>query len=310
MQKLLKKYGLLIVSLFFILVIILICIIMKTSINKYKGNISDRDAQINNLQASLTKIGELQTGYVVNKAVRAGEQITAADIQVVDVPVKLGLNAETSSKDMASKFFRVSMAEGTVITKEDVVAQKTDDTSRYFDAVVDDLPIGIKVGDFVDIRITFPMGEDFIAIPHKKVEALNTGIAKLVLNETEIYAYQSMLVDKAMYPGTKMYAVQYFDAGAQPTAEVYYPLNNNIAAIAAINPNLLELVKQQMIDKRTQLEAVMNGGSTTKTEEQLKEIDMTIARSRETISNNMVQSQRQLDQRLQTEQLAAKQVNK
>ena len=310
MQKLFKQYGIIIVAAFFVLVIALLCVVGAMSISKYKGNVLERDTQIKNLESSLLNIGDIQTGYVVKKAVRAGEKITVEAIQEVDVPVKLGLNIATGKKELIDSYFRISLAEGTVITREDVIKQKMDNTYRYFDLVIDESPIGVKAGEYLDIRITFSFGEDFIAISHKKVEEINSGIMKVVLNESEIYAYQSMLIDKAMYPGTKIYAVKYFDGGAQPTAEVYYPLNTNLAELSALNPNLLELVKQEMIAKRTQIDNLMGGGVKTKDEKELEKITGLIQDTRELINKSILQSQKALDKRLETEKKAAQQANK
>lgn len=314
MGRLFKKHGILIVSAFFTLVVIMVSLVSLISVNKYKKEVTLRDTQIQNLDATLTDIGEVQTGYVVKKAVRAGEKITSENIaevvEPVSVPVKLGLNVVTTQEGIMDKFFRASLTEGTIITNDDLVASKIDNTARYFDLVIDEMPIGIVVGDYIDIRITFPYSQDFIAIAHKKIEQINSGIAKVVLNENEIYAYQSMLMDKAVYAGTKIYAVKYFDAGAQQVAEVYYPLNTNLAELSAMNPNLLELVKQEMIAKRAQLDGLMSGGLDENDAIQAEKLQTQIELIRDGINRNITQSQADLNRRIEQQQIAdAQQAN-
>ena len=80
MGKILKKWGILIVSLFFIAVIAVLCILGMSSINKYKATIDTQNQQISNLESSLTEIGPLITGYVVTRDVRPGERITEENI--------------------------------------------------------------------------------------------------------------------------------------------------------------------------------------------------------------------------------------
>lgn len=305
MLEVIKKYKTALVAIFLTLIIVLVSIVSFVSVRKYKKELITRDSQIESLDKALTNLGDLQKGYVVTKAVRAGEQIKEDMIQEVDVPVKIGLNVATSKDDILKKYFKIGLTEGTIITKNNIVSEKIDNTYRYFDMVIDEQPIGLKVGDYVDIRITFPYGEDFIAIPHKKVEEINSGIMKVVLNESQIYAYQSMLVDKAIYAGTKIYAVQYVDGGAQASAEVYYPLNKNIAEVSALNPNLLELVKQEMIAKRAQVDNIMGGSVDTKDERELENINREIIKTRELINKSIVDSQRMLDRRLEEERIAA-----
>lgn len=309
MLKLFKKHSTIIVSILFIILIVFLCAVGLMSVNKYRGEVGSRNTQIKNLEESLLNIGELQTGYVTKQSVRAGEKITEDLIQAVDVPVKLGLNVATSEDELLDKFFRISLTEGTVITKEDVLKEKMDNTFRYFDMVIDENPIGVKVGDFIDVRITFPFGEDFIAIAHKKIEEINSGVMKVVLDEDEIYAYQSMLIDKAMYKGSKIYAVVYYDAGAQPNAEVYYPLNRNLAELSSLNPNLLELVKQEMLAKRDQVDNLMGGGLNKKSEEELEKITNAIEQTRNEINKNISVSQRELDRRLEAERREAERAN-
>lgn len=309
MVKLFKKHGILIVSAFFILLIVMIVLVSLVSVNKYKKEVGLRDTQIQTLDASLTNLGDIQPGYVVKKGVRAGEKITSENmeelLQEVDVPVKLGLNIPTTKEDYIGKYFRISLVEGTVLTTDNLLDQKLDNTSRYFDLVIDELPIGLSVGDYVDVRITFPFSQDFIAISHKKVEEINGTTPKLVLGESEIYAYQSMLMDKALYAGTKIYAVKYIDAGAQQTAEVYYPLNKNLAELSSMNPNLLELVKQEMLAKRAQVDNLMGGGLDSGDERDLEKLTSQIGIIRDGITNAMTNSQTELDRRLEAERQAA-----
>lgn len=305
MIRLIKRYGIILVSIFFIIVIVLLCLIGLMSINKYKGDVMARDSQIHKLEESLFNIGDVQKGFVVKQTVRAGEKITEEVLEEVDVPIKLGLNLITNKNDIIDKYFRVSLGDGTVLTTDDIVEKKIDNTFRYFDTVIDELPIGLRTGDYVDIRIAFPFGEDFIAISHKRVEELNTGIMKLILSESEIYTYQSMLVDKALYEGTKIYAVEYIDAGSQAVAEVYYPLNKNLSELSSMNPNLLELVKQEMILKRNQIDELMGGGVETKDEKELQRVTTEISRARDNINKSISNSQKELERRLEVERKEA-----
>ena len=198
-----------------------------SSINKYKATIDTQNQQISNLESSLTEIGPLITGYVVTRDVRPGERITEENIDEllyeVSVPEKLTLqlvgdNDEgvedtviQSKSELMNMYFKIGLREGTVITLEDVIAEDIEDSWRYYDLILDDSPVGIQAGDYVDIRISFPFGEDFIAISHKKIEEINTGVLKLILDEQEILTYNSMLLDKALYGGVNIYAVEYVD---------------------------------------------------------------------------------------------------
>lgn len=309
MDRIFKKYGIWILSGLFTSILIFVLIFSFISVRKYKNEVKLRDTQIQSLDQTLNSLGDIQTGYVLSQSVRGNEKIDEDNIDTlvveVDIPVKMGLNVITSREDLLGKHFRTSLKEGSLLTTDNMVDEKIDSTDRYFDLVIDEIPIGIQVGDHIDVRITFPFSQDFIAIANKRVEEINSGILKVVLSESEIYAYQSMLTDKALYSGTKIYAVKYYDAGAQPTAEVYYPLNKNLAEISSLNPNLLELVKQEMIAKRTEIDSNLGGGLDTKDEVELERIQGQIESIRENISRSISDSQTDLARRLQEEAIQA-----
>lgn len=309
MLGLFRRYGIIIVAVFFVVVIALLCILGMASLNKYKSGIDIRNVQIKDLESVLFDIGDIKNGYVLNQSVRAGEKITDELLQDVSIPDKLGVKVVSDREEIVGKYFRISLEEGTILTKDTILERRMDDTFRYYDLITDELPIGIEKGDYIDVRIAFPFGEDFIAISHKRVEEINSGIIKVILNESEIYAYQSMLLDKAIYRGSKIYAVEYIDAGAQAVAEVYYPLNKNLAELSEMNPNLLELVKQKMILKRSQVDSIVGGGVETKSEEDLERISQEISRIRSTMSTNILNSQRDLDRRLEQERREAENLN-
>lgn len=326
MGKLFKRWGILIVSIFFILVIAVLSVLGISSINKYKATIESQNQEIANLEASLTDIGPLTTGFVVNRAVRAGEEITEDNIDEivteVSVPSKLNLgltsddmNGTNTSiienrSDLLNKYFKIGLAEGTVITVEDIVETKIDNTWRYFDLILDESPVGITAGDYIDVRISFPFGEDFIAMSHKKIEEINSGVIKIIVDEHDIMSYNSMLMDKALYSGVKVYAVKYVDGGAQASAENFYPIQSNISEITVLDPNILEDVKQEMILKRQVLDNALGGTVDTKTEQELARVQSAIEQARNNSSRDIASAQKELERRLEAEAKEAERASK
>lgn len=301
MGKFFKKWGLLVVSLFFMCIIVVLTLLGFGSVSKYKKAVGELNGQVMSLESSLNDIGPLVTGYVTTANVRAGEEITEDKIMAVSVPEKLSLEVYTSPDEILGRYFKIALKESTVITKEDVIEEKLDNTWRYYDMVLDETPIGIVAGDYIDIRISFPFGEDFIAISHKKVEEINSGILKLVVNEYDLMAYNSMLLDKALYSGAKIYAIKYIDGGAQAGAEKFYPVQQNLSLISKLDPNILEEVKQEMILKRQVLDNAIGGTIDTKTEQELDRVKYNIEATRSAINNNLVSAQKELEQRLEME---------
>ena len=298
MGRLFKKWGILIISVFFILVFVILGALSMVTINKYKDALEDRDSQIYKLEASLNNIGPLTTGFVVTKDVRAGELIEEDYITAVDIPEVIGRNISTSIDDLVGKYYRISLSEGTVLTKEDVVSEVIDNTERKYDLILEDLPIGLEVGDYIDVRIRFPYGQDFVAMSNKKVIDINSGVPKIYVSEADILAYNSMLLDTVMHNGV-MYALEYKDAGSQAGAEVFYPVNNDIASLIEINPNILEIVRDKMKLERKVLDNAMGGTINEKDERELDRLMQQYTQVQNQLNRTKTQSQTEWQRRME-----------
>ncbi|WP_433946688.1 hypothetical protein [Paenibacillus sp. SN-8-1] len=145
------------------------------------------------------------------------------------------------------------------------MVHESDDTVREFDVVSSTLPIGLKVGDYIDYRLVYPLGEDYIVLSHKRVEELNGKTVKLHLSESEIHQYQAAIVDYylKMQSGSMVYMAKYVEPGAQKQATSYYAVPKNILAIMAADPNIVEKVNAAINNNtRTIIEHGMSGVST------------------------------------------------
>jgi len=97
-------------------------------------------------------------------------------------------------------------------------------------------------GEFVDIRIVFPNGENYIVLSKKQVKALEAAgnILWLWLDETEIHLISSAIIDAYLHPGTKLYAATYVLPETQAAATPFYPPNPDVLALMRTDPNILK----------------------------------------------------------------------
>ncbi|NLG89133.1 MAG: hypothetical protein GX494_07980 [Clostridiaceae bacterium] len=112
-------------------------------------------------------------------------------------------------------------------------------------------------GDYVDIRITFPNGEDYIVISKKRLEALNRAenLVSFRLDETEIHRINSAVIDAYIHPGTKIYVATYILPELQKEAEPYYPVNFDVLELMRNDPNILKKAGDALArEARRQLE--------------------------------------------------------
>ena len=110
----------------------------------------------------------------------------------------------------------------------------------------------------MDIRITFPDGEDYVIAGHKKIVKRIENSILINVNEEEILKMASAEVDKNVYQGTKIYAVLYVK-DYQETAKSDYPVNASVIELGSWDPNLIdEVFNSETANKRVVLETNMN----------------------------------------------------
>ena len=143
---------------------------------------------------------------------------------------------------------KVSMKKNTLITtellsKSDNVV-KDDVRKQEYNMIV--LPMDLATGDYIDIRVMFPNGQDFIVVSKKEVEIPVIGgidsddTIWVNLSEDEILHMSCAIVDSAQVKGAKIYATKYTEAGMQKAATPTYPINESTSKLLETDPNILE----------------------------------------------------------------------
>lgn len=143
---------------------------------------------------------------------------------------------------------KVTMKKNTLITtellsKSDNVVQD-DVRKQEYNMIV--LPMDLETGDYIDIRVMFPNGQDFIVVSKKEVEIPLVGEVDsddtiwVNLSEDEILHMSCAIIDSAQVKGAKMYATKYTEAGMQKAATPTYPINESTSKLLESDPNILE----------------------------------------------------------------------
>ena len=154
---------------------------------------------------------------------------------------------------------KVDMNANTVLTLE--LLEKGDNTvqddvrRQEYNVVV--LPIDLATGDYVDIRLMLPNGQDFIVVSKKEVEIPMVGDTDsettmwVDLSEDEILHMSCAIVDAARVVGAKLYATKYTDPGMQKAATPTYVVNSDTSALLTNNPNILESAMTELSNRYT-----------------------------------------------------------
>lgn len=202
-------------------------------------------SQIATLNANLDAIGPIVTCYTVQSATFPGQEITEDLIVEQSIPSSFKNDSFATIEDLAGLYSKVAITPGTPITKDMVMSEEVIDSLREVDISGNRWPIGLKEGDYVDLRITYPRGEDFIVLSHKRVMSITEQTLKVHMTEEEQQLYQAALVDYYLSRGYggDLYLTKYVEPGIQEDAAVYYSVPSNIEAVCRKDPNIIDLAQ-------------------------------------------------------------------
>lgn len=219
------------------------------------------EQQLKVASATAEALGPMVNCLTVKKDLvgAVGLPIEAKDLDVLPMPEKYVSNLFPRNKDeLIGKYWKIDMHPGTPITTDDIMEEKKDDTDRETDVSLSGLPSGLAVGDYVDVRIMYPKGEDFIVLTHKRVQSINQTVVKIITTERERHFLAGALIDQFINSayGASLYGSKYTDPGIQKEAIVYYNVPANIMTVIASNPNIVDKVldssvSRAMIDNAT-----------------------------------------------------------
>lgn len=199
--------------------------------------------------------------FVLTKDVTAGEELTADMFRAQRVQSEEDLSAAQSltQENLLGKRLKVSLTKGAALSADVVYegAPITDD-ERQVELRELDLPQTLREDEFVDIRIVFPNGEDYLVVGHKRVYRIirddegEVLALQIRLLEEELLRYQAACVDTKTYQDTRLYAVQY-TGEFQSAAQAYYPVNRAVFRLLQWDPNIMELFVVEAEQERREL---------------------------------------------------------
>lgn len=183
------------------------------------------------------------TRYQVNEDEQTGNLYIEQNgekeyLQLDQVPIvaKVNMNANTLiTTDLISR--------GDSRVQDDVRKQE-------YNVVV--LPMDLATGDYIDIRLMLPNGQDFIVVSKKEVEVPVIGSTDsqdtiwVNLSEDETLNMSCAIYDAAQIKGSKLYATKYTEPGMQNAATPTYVVNEYTATLLDSDPNILEQAKNEI----------------------------------------------------------------
>lgn len=151
---------------------------------------------------------------------------------------------ETTQKALIAK---VDMKANTVITSSLIARSDEIDTDdvreQEYNSLV--LPIDLMTGDYIDVRLMLPGGQDFIVVAKKQVtiplvngQYLSDTI-QVKMAEEEILTMSNAIVEAYKIEGSKLYVTKYTEAGIQEASTPTYVVNDEVANLIEADPNIV-----------------------------------------------------------------------
>lgn len=163
---------------------------------------------------------------------------------------------ETTEKPLVAK---IAMKANTVITGTMISVSDEIQTDDYREQTYNmiSLPIDLVTGDYVDVRLMLPNGQDYIVLSKKQVTIPDVNgeyladTIKLSIPEGDLLTLSSAIVEAYQIEGSKLYAIKYTEAGNQkPATETYMPTNDVIQQIQR-NPNIVSEAMKEIKERWT-----------------------------------------------------------
>lgn len=202
------------------------------------------------------------TVWLLAKDLSAGEQLTEECLTScsVKLPHTKTVAFSSDSKKLVGFYAKTALKKGQIITSDLFYEDASlSEQNRYLELSDVRLPESVRKNDLIDVRISFPTGEDYIVLKKQRVLSLlsdETSVygVSLNLSEEDLLRLSSARVDGNLFEGTYLYAVIY-QADFEKAAETTYPVNPQVFTLMQWDPNIVSLYtvdKEQ--EKRLTLE--------------------------------------------------------
>ena len=272
----------------FLIAIIIMAIVFAVLMKKIQTTNEELEA-LKDLQTSVLVAAEdLESGQEITLEedfIRQQVQTTVDPAQVIsdedflwineDGEIEVRLDQETGLELTKTMIMKVGVPAGTIVTKNMITeaSELTQDDERLCEYNMIVLPSQLENGDYVDIRISLPTGENYIVISKERVVATTATGIWLKLSQEQILTLENAIVENYQINGSKLYATMYTETGIQNAAELTYPVSDNIRALIYADPNIVNEAKEaldtryssqeQVVQRNEHIAPLLTGGTSS-----------------------------------------------
>ncbi len=185
--------------------------------------------------------------YVASKPLKSGTVLADSDLAPAEIQrIYIPDDAVVDLGQAIGKVIRCDVTTSTAVTHSLLYDQGNyPDDLRLMEYTVINLPQKLEARQYIDIRIMFPNGLDYIILSKKQVTDLmkttenQPGILWIQADEEEILRMSSAIVDASIVDGAILYALPYVAPDIQNEAVTTYPSNSEVLNLILQNPNIV-----------------------------------------------------------------------
>ena len=210
-----------------------------------------KNSTINNMQMELGKY-KSGTVYVLKNDIKKGETLSNEDIELVKGTFYQNVTLQ-NAEDFIGKILRTDARSGMVLSDCFFSDEEEQNIRTYYIDYIE-IPPNYALGNYIDIRICFPNGEDYLVAGKKRINDMDEVGVYINLSPEEALYMSSARTDCTIYDVTRIYAVYYID-DFENAGNHTYPVNSYVLKLGQWEPNLFtEIFNEEMYLKRTALE--------------------------------------------------------
>jgi hypothetical protein len=200
------------------------------------------EQQIVRLQTIVDEIGPMVSVLAMSMHAIAGTEVSSNHVMYVDIP--LAAVTEHFIYDVSQlegQLYKINVRPGQLLTTDMLMAVAISDSMRPVDVPFSFTTIGLMPGDYVDIVLLLPFGQEYVVLSHQRVadifeanlvRLLMTGDDRMILRGAQLdwYRYREL--------GAELYAIKYLEPGLQTPAREFYVPPASIIDMINVDINL------------------------------------------------------------------------
>lgn len=211
-----------------IMLIIAIIVVALLYFTLFKGAVTDA-----------TTKGSHGTAYAykLTSSVKSGEEFSLQKLELVEQYVDDLPSDYINDPAIVGYKSKLNLQAGTILSSSLIYNSDNEvkNSTRLMEYNMLTLPSTLRPGDYVDVRLMMPSGENYIVLSKKQVKRLQDTTVTFYLTEDEILMMSSAIIENYVMAASDLYVTQYVEAGTQNASTPTYAVSSEVYQLIQSN---------------------------------------------------------------------------